>query len=231
MIKPSYKGFFLAIEGPDGSGKTTLRTWLNEWFRQQGIDVMLTREPGGTPMAERIREVLLMNRNAPENAHLEPTDPIAETLMFMAARAQHYNYLLRPALQQGRLIISDRFCDSTFAYQGAGRGLSVEFMQKLHNVVFGENVVPDLTIVLDGDPEFFRDRMVQGRGEIGMNHFDNMPIDFHKATREVYLSQAAKFPERYAVIDAMQCEDQVQAQVIPYLMKIGQHLRRRPDLT
>jgi dTMP kinase len=218
-----HKGFFLCLEGPDGAGKTTMRKHIEQWFADIGINCILTREPGGTPEAELVRERILMDRRP----GTEPIKPIAKTMMFMTARALHLENMVWPNVEAGHLVISDRFCDSTFAYQSA-EGVPVEKLRALHAVAF-DGFQADLTIVLDGDPEAFRKRMVDNRGEAGMTYYDKKPMSFHVATREMYLENAKNYPERYAVIDAEQNEEQVMAQLIPHLMRIDQHMRKRPS--
>lgn len=216
------EGFFLCIEGIDGAGKTTLREWIKDWFVAQGIAPVVTREPGGTAFSEKIRALLLANRD-------ECVSAIAEVHLFMAARSVNLENLIKPVLREGGLVISDRFCDSTFCYQGAGRGLSVDLLRNMHELSFGETY-PDLTLVLDGRPEVFRARMAE-RGEGALNHFDAMGESFHTASRSLYRQFAEQYPERYALIDAEQPFDQVCSQVIEHLMTIDRHLRKRPTIT
>lgn len=220
MLLPNHKGFLLAIEGPDGAGKSTLRTWLNEWFVGHGITPVLTREPGGTPEAEMIRQDILRKRGP----HEEPVCALTQTLKFMAARAQHIEMLIKPRLELGELVITDRFCDSTFAYQSQ-EGVDIDKLRAMHEVTF-DGFMPDLTIVLDGDPEVFRERMA-GRGEDALNFYDTKPMPFHHQSRKIYLN-SAWLNGRYAVINAELNFEQVQAQLIPYLMQIDAHMRKRP---
>ncbi|MNB61077.1 Thymidylate kinase [compost metagenome] len=219
--KPLHKGFLLAIEGPDGAGKTTLREWLKEWFLDHSITPIITREPGGTPEAEMIRQDILRKRES----HEEPVCALTQTFKFMAARAQHIETLLRPAVNRGELVITDRFCDSTFAYQSQ-EGVCLGRLRTLHDVAF-DNFKPDLTIMLDGDPEVFRDRMA-GRGEDALNFYDTKPMAFHMQSRKVYKECAWMDGNRYAVVDAEQNFDQVKAQLIPHLMDIYGWVNKRP---
>jgi dTMP kinase len=218
-----HKGFLLAIEGPDGAGKSSLRTWLASHFEGHGVKPVLTREPGGTPEAELLRERILMDR---EPGLHEPLSPLAKTLMFMAARALHVDNMIKPKLEAGELVITDRFCDSTFAYQSE-EGMKLSTLSALHDVAFND-FQPDLTILLDGNPLIFRKRL-EDRGEDGANYYDRKPLSFHENTRKTYLHCARTQPHRYALIDAEQSFEQVQAQLIPYLMKIDAHLRKRPE--
>lgn len=221
MLNIRHKGFLLAIEGPDGAGKSTVRDWLAEWFGGHGINAVLTREPGGTPAAEQIREEVLRTRKC----HEEPLTGLAKTLLFMASRAQHIENLIKPRLEVGELVITDRFCDSTFAYQSQ-EGVDLSQLRFMHDAVFN-NFKPDLTILLDGDPEVFRARMAD-RGEDAVNYYDLKPIEWHHACRKIYKDCVRGDGNRYAVIDAEQSFEQVQAQLIPHLMKIDAHLRKRP---
>jgi len=224
-MQSGYKGFLLGIEGPDGAGKSTLRTWLSKWFADHGLNPVLTREPGGTPEAEIVRERILMDRRP----GLEETvNPLAKTMMFMTARALHLENMIWPRLEQGDLIITDRFCDSTFAYQSE-EGMDLAKLKAMHDVCF-DGFQPDLTIVLDGDPEVFRLRMVERAREDGEadNYYDRKPPAFHHATRAVYRQCAEAEPDRYVLVNAEVAFEQVQAQLIPYLMQIDAHMRKRP---
>ncbi|QTH80413.1 putative thymidylate kinase [Pseudomonas phage pPa_SNUABM_DT01] len=219
--QPTHKGFLLAIEGPDGAGKSTLRTWLSDWFQSHGITAVITREPGGTPEAEMIRQDILRKREP----HEEPVCALTQALKFMAARAQHIDRVLKPNIVAGELVITDRFCDSTFAYQSQ-EGVDLGKLRAMHDVAF-DGFKPDLTILLDGDPNIFRERMA-GRGEGALNFYDLKPMSFHEQSRRVYSECASMDANRYAVIDATQNFEQVQAQIIPYLMDIDAWLRKRP---
>jgi dTMP kinase len=221
MIQGKHKGFFLCLEGIDGSGKSTLSKWLEEWFTAQGITPVMTREPGGTPLAETLRSIVLTES-------VEPIDPVAETHIFMAARAIHLNNLIRPKLLNGELVITDRFCDSTFCYQGAGRGLDIEKLRQVHELSFGKTY-PDLTIVIDGSPELFRARIAASRDEGNVNHFDTAELAFHHRSRALYKEFAEKYPERYLIVNGEEPFEQVCAQVIRHLMYIEAHLRKRPE--
>lgn len=213
------RGFFLALEGIDGAGKTTLREWISEWFTRHTVIPTVTREPGGTKTAELIRNILLI-----KDDNLDVMTPMAETLLFMAGRDLHWNNLIRPQLDDGQLVISDRFCDSTFCYQGAGRGMDVELLQELHRKALN-NIRPDLTIVLDGDPVLFRQRAID-RGET--NRLDEVSLEFHIASRKLYRQFAEEAPDRYLIINAELDFQQVTAQVIPHLMTIVNKMWKRP---
>jgi len=216
-----YKGFFLALEGIDGAGKTSTRQWIYDWFSVHRITPVMTREPGGTPMAELIREIILTERPS-----YDQLTPMAETLLFMASRHQHLTELVLPRLNEGRVVVTDRFCDSTFCYQGAGRGLDVTLLQSLHKQAL-DDIRPDLTIVLDGAPEVFRKRL-EARGD--MNRLDNTSLKFQQDSRELFLAFAAAAPDRYAVINAELSFEQVTAQLIPHLMTVLGTVWSRPSL-
>ncbi|KSR38230.1 dTMP kinase [Pseudomonas aeruginosa] len=167
-------GLFVTLEGPEGAGKSTNRDYLAERLRERGIEVQLTREPGGTPLAERIRELLL----APSD---EPMAADTELLLMFAARAQHLAGVIRPALARGAVVLCDRFTDATYAYQGGGRGLPEARIAALESFVQGD-LRPDLTLRLD--------------------RFEQEDRRFFEAVRQTYLQRAAQAPERYQVLDA-----------------------------
>lgn len=205
---------FITLEGPEGAGKSTNREYLAQRLREQGLRVLLTREPGGTPLAERIRELLL-----------EPSDePMAadtELLLVFAARAQHLAQVIRPALQRGEVVICDRFTDATYAYQGGGRGLSMERIAQLESFVQGE-LRPDLTLVFDLPVEIGLQRAV-ARGRL--DRFEQEQRSFFEAVRSSYLQRAADYPQRYRVLDAAQPLEQVQVALDQLLPEILAHVR------
>ncbi len=192
-------GKFITLEGGEGVGKTTNRVFIEGWLRVRGIPFVATREPGGTPYGERIRELLL-------DHHQEDLDPMAELLLIFAARAQHLAHLIRPALARGTWVLCDRFTDATYAYQGGGRGLGMEAVATLENLV-QDNLRPDLTLVLDIDPASGMARASR-RGEL--DRFEVEQMAFFERVRETYLSRAANAPDRYQVIDASAPLAQVQ---------------------
>ncbi len=196
------RGKFLTVEGGEGVGKTTNIAFIETWLRQRGIDYIATREPGGTPYAERIRALLLDHQD-------EALDPTAELLLIFAARAQHLARVIRPALERGQWVLCDRFTDATYAYQGGGRELGVEAVATLEALVQGP-LRPDLTLILDIDPELGLER-VNGRG--APDRFECEEQRFFQRVRETYLELARGDPGRYALVDASRPLEQVQASI------------------
>ncbi|MDH1620344.1 dTMP kinase [Pseudomonas chengduensis] len=195
-------GLFITLEGPEGAGKSTNREYLAERLREHGLDVLLTREPGGTPLAERIRELLLDPSD-------EPMAADTELLLVFAARAQHLQQVIRPALARGCVVLCDRFTDATYAYQGGGRGLSIERIAQLEQFVQGE-LRPDLTLIFDLPVEVGLARAA-ARGRL--DRFEQEGRGFFEAVRQAYLQRAAQSPQRYRVLDAGQTLVQVQADI------------------
>lgn len=203
------KGCFITFEGPEGAGKSTNLKVFAELLRSGGCDPLLTREPGGTPIAEGIRELLLAH-------HDERMDDDAELLLVFAARAQHLNRLIRPALESGRVVISDRFTDATYAYQGGGRGIDPARIATLEQWTQGE-LRPDLTLVLDVPVELGMER---ARARSALDRFESEQLAFFQAVRQTYLSRAAQAPERYRVIDASGDLDNVRAALEPIAQNV-----------
>lgn len=200
------RGRFITFEGTEGVGKSTQIALAAETLRAHGIEVVVTREPGGTPMAEAIRELLLTPRD-------EPVNEITELLLMFAARAQHlYGHIL-PALEQGCWVLCDRFTDATFAYQGAGRGVPEERIALLETLVQQE-IRPDHVIVLDAPVETGMARATR-RGEL--DRFEQEEIAFFERIRACYLERAQRSPQRYHVIDAARPLEQVTASVTAVL--------------
>lgn len=195
-------GLFITLEGPEGAGKSTNRDYLAERLASAGCEVLLTREPGGTPLAERIRELLL-------EPSAEPMAADTELLLVFAARAQHLAKVIRPALAAGKVVLCDRFTDATYAYQGGGRGLSLERIALLENFVQG-SLRPDLTLVFDLPVEIGLARAA-ARGRL--DRFEQEAQGFFEAVRQTYLARARLAPERYRLLDAAQPLDAVQAQL------------------
>jgi len=192
-------GLFVTLEGPEGAGKSTNREYLAERLRANGDEVVLTREPGGTPLAERIRELLL----APSDERMAAD---TELLLVFAARAQHLAEVIRPALARGCVVLCDRFTDATYAYQGGGRGLSTARIAQLEDFVQGE-LRPQLTLIFDLPVEIGLSRAA-ARGRL--DRFEQEGRGFFEAVRQAYLARAAAAPARYRIVDAAQPLDAVQ---------------------
>ena len=190
-------GKFITFEGIDGSGKTTQIDLLETELKLHGISTLILREPGGTRLSEKIRSILL-NR---ENMNLSP---LSESLLFVSARAQLMEEKIQPALKSGQYVICDRFTDSTVAYQGYGRGLNVEFLEKLNNFAT-DSIQPDLTIILNVDPEQAALRM---QADIP-DRMESTGIDFFLRIQEGYYEIAHRYPLRCVIIDGAQSEDEV----------------------
>ncbi|MFZ5642783.1 MAG: dTMP kinase [Bacillota bacterium] len=181
------KGIFIVIDGIDGTGKTTQAGMLAQFLSGRGCSVLLARDPGGTELGEGLRDVLLHSRHS--------IDPVAEALMFAAARAQHVGEKILPALQKGWVVVSDRFADSMCAYQGAGKGVSVEFLE-LVNSYSCRGIVPDIIIILDLDPVTALSRMKRPA-----DRMESEGAEFLSRVRKEYLARAERYPDRYIVLD------------------------------
>lgn len=192
-------GLFVTLEGPEGAGKSTNREYLAEGLRANGIEVLLTREPGGTPLAERIRELLL----APSDERMAAD---TELLLVFAARAQHLAEVIRPALARGCVVLCDRFTDATYAYQGGGRGLPTTRIAELEAFVQGD-LRPQLTLIFDLPVEIGLSRAA-ARGRL--DRFEQEGRGFFEAVRQAYLARAAAAPARYRIVDAAQPLEAVQ---------------------
>ena len=192
-------GRFISLEGGEGTGKSTQIRRLAARLQDKGLKVLATREPGGSPGAEQIRKLMVEG---------EPGrwDAITETLLAYAARADHVRCTIGPALLEGRWVISDRFSDSTFAYQGAGRGLDRETIRRIDSAVL-DDFSPDLTLILDLDTKLGLARALSRGG--AENRFEKFDAEFHDRLRQSFLDIARRFPERCRVIDAAGTEDEV----------------------
>jgi dTMP kinase len=195
--------FFITLEGPEGSGKTTQLPLLVDWLHEQGYTVEVTREPGGTDIGDQIRDVL----HDPVNAAMDAT---AEILLYSADRAQHVTQCIRPALAAGKIVVSDRYYDSTLAYQGYGRGLDLEMLRTITAFATG-GLKPDLTLYLDIVPEEGLQRRQAGGEE--WNRLDAETLDFHQRVRAGYMQLIAQEPERWVVIDAARSVEEVQEEI------------------
>ena len=207
------RGKFLTIEGTEGVGKTTNIEFIKQWLDANQISFVNTREPGGTPLAEEIREVLLSNRD-------EKVCSKAELLMMFAGRAQHIDQVIEPELVQGNWVLCDRFTDATYAYQGAGREMGNQLIAELETMVQG-TMRPDLTLVLDVPVELGLERAGKRSQP---DRFELEKTDFFNRVRQAYLSMAQQNPQRYKIIDASQSLDTVQQQIADTLNKFLQQI-------
>lgn len=198
------KGKFITLEGGEGAGKSTQARKLKAALEARGHPVVLTREPGGSPGAEQIRALLVEGEKDRWTA-------LAETLLFLAARADHLARLVEPSLTQGSWVVCDRFSDSTFVYQGIARGLGLEKVRRLHEAAFGA-LKPDLTLILDL-PADEGLRRAQERGEVAETRFEKFDIGFHEKLRYAFADLAAEEPKRCALIDATRDAETVAASV------------------
>ena len=200
------RGKFITVEGGEGVGKSTNIEAIKSFLDSHNIDFIQTREPGGTQIAEKIRQLIL-------DTHDENLDSTAELLLVFAARAQHLKTLIEPALEEGKWVLCDRFTDATYAYQGAGRNLDKELIGQLEDIVQG-TLRPDLTIILDLDPAIGLQR-ARNRGEL--DRIEQERQDFFEAVRNCYLKIAEANPGRCVVIDAAEEIDQVRNSLLQQL--------------
>lgn len=196
-------GTFITIEGPDGAGKTTAARHILEGLQAQGIPCLLTREPGGSKIAEEIRNILL----DPENTAM---DPVTEAILYAAARRQHLQEIVVPALESGMTVLCDRFVDSSLAYQGWARGLGIDTVWELNQPAI-RDLLPDLTILIDIDEEEAEAR-IRKRG--GIDRFDLEDREFRRRVREGFREAARRFPERIVTIDGSGTEEEVSARAL-----------------
>lgn len=198
-------GLFITLEGGEGAGKTTIMQGIADWLTSQGRQVVMTREPGGIPIAEAIRAIIL----EPANTAMEAR---TEALLYAAARRQHLIEKVAPALDAGKVVLCDRFVDSSLAYQGHARGLGIEEVWAINRFAIGDRM-PDLTLYMDIRPEIGLSR-IQAAGAREVNRLDLESIGFHERVREGYHQLAVRFPDRIITIDAEQPKEAVLAQAI-----------------
>ncbi len=202
----SDRGRFITLEGGEGVGKSTNLAVIEDWLQQQRIDYLVTREPGGTPFAEEVRELLLQPRD-------EELASNSELLLMFAARAQHLDQVIEPALAAGRWVLCDRFTDATYAYQGGGRGLPMADIATLEQLVQGP-LRPDLTLLLDAPVEVGMARASK-RGEL--DRFEQEKVVFFEKVRETYLARALAEPDRFRVIDSDRSPEDIANEVCSVL--------------
>ncbi len=211
--KPQSEGKFITLEGGEGAGKTTQIKLLASALKASGIDLVITREPGGAPGAEVIRSLLV-------EGTVERWQPMTEALLHFAARFEHVKETIQPALAAGRWVVSDRFSDSTIAYQGYGHDLGGETIARIHTLVLGD-FQPDLTLILDIPVEdgLARAGNREARDGAGEDRYERMDVEFHRRMRDGFLDIARRNPERCAVIDATQAPDGVHQSIRGVLEK------------
>lgn len=200
------RGLFITIEGGEGVGKSTALTFLHNYLQQKALKFIITREPGGTPIAEKIRQIFLTH-------HTETMRADTELLLLFAGRVQHVGEVIKPALERGDWVICDRFTDASFAYQGAGRGIPYSHIAELANWAFGD-FTPDMTLLLDAPVEIALQRLQQRSHK---DRIEQEDIIFFQRVREGYLALAKASPARYRIVHAEQSQLQVQAQITALL--------------
>lgn len=202
------KGIFITLEGGEGTGKSTQAKLLQQSLAAAGIDAVTTREPGGTPQAERIRDILVQR-------DVGALEPLTEALLLSAARHEHIVHKIRPALEKGQWVVSDRFIDSTRAMQGDGMGLPSAVIETLYKLIAGD-FAPDLTFIFDIDPELGLKRSTKRQQAVdnGEDRYERMSLAFHQKLHKGFLALAKKHPERCVIIDASQSIDAIHAQIL-----------------
>ena len=203
----SVRGKFVTFEGAEGSGKSTQINLIYELLQKKHKDILNVREPGGVKISESIRDILLDVKNKKMTSE-------CETLLYMAARSQLVDEVIEPALKAGRIILCDRFLDSTVVYQGYGAGVDVEFIKKIGSFIT-HGITPDLTFVFDIDPEKGFARRTRGKDRI-----EERPLEYHRRVRDGYLALAKQEPKRIVVIDAEKSREEIHAVVLKHVEKV-----------
>lgn len=203
--------FFVTFEGIEGCGKTTQISLLASFFEKIRKPFLLTREPGGTKLGEKIREILLLTNE-------DQIDPWAELFLYLADRVQHYRQVIFPALQKGKIVLCDRFIDATLAYQGFGRQLDLNWLEEIHWRIMGK-IKPNLTFLLDLPPEEGLKRAWQrmAKEKIKEDRFEKESLDFHQRVREGYLCLAQREPERFVILNGLQDENSLHQEILQHL--------------
>lgn len=204
------RGYFISIEGPEGAGKSTVIEEMMKVLKADGVEVLLTREPGGIEIAEKIREVIL-------NKDHTAMDGRTEALLYAAARRQHLVEKIEPALEQGKVVLCDRFIDSSLAYQGYARGLGIDEIFTINQFAI-INTMPDLTLLFDIQPELGLQR-IAANSEREQNRLDMEKLPFHQKVYEGYTEVAKRYPERIVKVDAAQSVEQVLADAMAIVEK------------
>jgi dTMP kinase len=203
------QGRFITLEGIEGAGKSTVAKFVREWLQERGVRACLTREPGGTPLAERVRALVLDRQG-------ETITPVTETLLMFAARGLHLENLIRPALERGEWVICDRFTDATRAYQGAGRGVNGEWIEQLATQV-QRGLKPDCTVLLDLPVTTGLERVRLRSGAAPTDRFEEEPAKFFERVRDAYLALARAEPQRIRIVNASGTVMEVQKEVAAVL--------------
>lgn len=202
---------FITFEGGEGSGKSSALKTVNARLQKEGYQTLVTREPGGTPISEEIRNVILDKKNT-------EMDPRTEALLYAASRRQHLVEKVWPALKEGKIVLCDRYLDSSLAYQGGARGLGVESILQVNSYAT-EGTFPDLTLLFDIEPEKGLARIAKNAGR-EVNRLDLEKLQFHHQVRDAFLSLAKKYKDRYIIIDASQNEEQVAEATYEAIIKV-----------
>lgn len=197
------KGMFFSFEGPDGSGKTTQIKLLKEFLEKRGYEVLITREPGGTNISEQIRSIILDKNNS-------EMDSITEAMLYAASRAQHVSELIKPALEEGKIIISDRFVDSSIVYQGIGRNLGIDFVKRINDIAI-QGIMPNITFLLKISPKEGLKRRFSSNE---CNRLDMEKVEFHNKVYEGYLKLESLYPERIIGVDATKSIEEVHYAIV-----------------
>lgn len=201
---------FITIEGPEGSGKTSAMDWVEEQLKEKGYSVLRTREPGGTPISEQIRNVILNKEN-------KAMDYRTEALLYAASRRQHLVEKIWPALKEGKIVFCDRYLDSSLAYQGVARGLGIDEILKVNSYAT-EDTYPDLTLLFDIEPKLGLERIAANSNR-EVNRLDLEKLDFHNKVRNGFLSLAKRYPDRYVIIDASKSKEEVRLAALNAILK------------
>ncbi len=209
-------GTFITLEGIEGCGKTTQIRKLDIFLKERNFEIILTREPGGTTIGDQIRRILLLTEN-------KGMFPVAELLLYAAARNQHVEEVIKPALGKGQVILCDRYADATYAYQGAARKINLEFLDQLHQIA-ADDLKPKLTLLLDCPAELGLGR-ARKRNDLNQSkdvedRFEQEDLDFHENVRQGYLDLANKEPERIKIINASQTENLIHQDIVEQVMKV-----------
>jgi dTMP kinase len=206
------RGRFITLEGIEGAGKSTVAQLIGTWLAERGLTPRLTREPGGTPLAERVRQIVLKHGD-------EPVSPVTETLLMFAARALHVQGVIAPALARGEWVVCDRFTDATRAYQGSGRGVNAALIETLAQAVHPQ-LVPDCTLLLDL-PVAVGLARARSRSGVSADRFEAETVEFFERVRNGYRTLARSQPQRFRVIDAAQPLDVIERRVVTILAELA----------